>query len=69
MAFKAKTGKKSHRSHATEEAVKEMNKEPMKGFHVTIPASLHTAFKTKTATNGESMKDVLLKLITGYVEK
>ncbi len=69
MAFKAKTGKEKHRSHTTDEAIRELTKEELKGFHVQLPAELHTAFKMKVASNGGKMKDVIIQLVNGYVEK
>jgi len=69
MALKAKTNKNRHRSHTTDKAIEELTKEELKGFHVQLPASLHAAFKAKTATNSEKMKEVIVKLIQEYVEK
>ncbi len=69
MVFKAKTGSGKHRSHTTDDALQELTKEELKGFHVQLPASLHTAFKIKTASKGEKMKNVIIKMVTDYVEK
>ena len=69
MAFKAKTGEGRHRSHTTDEALKELTKEELKGFHIKLPAELHTAFKIKTASNGEKMTEAVIQLIREYVEK
>ncbi len=69
MAFKAKTGTGKHRSHTTDDALQELTKEELKGFHVQLPTNLHTAFKIKTAGQGVKMKDIIIKLVTDYVEK
>ncbi len=68
MAFKAKTDR-GHRSHTTDEAIKEATKEPQKGITIYMPESLHRRFKTKASANGEKLKDVLLQAIQNYVEK
>ncbi len=68
MAFKAKE-KGKRRNHNTEEAIAEVKKESIKGFHVQLPASLHTALKIKASSNGENMKNIVTRLITNYVEK
>lgn len=69
MAFEAKRGKGRHRSYTTENAVSDVTQEELKGFHVQIPLSLHTSFKSKAAGNGEKMKDIVNKLIREYIEK
>jgi hypothetical protein len=69
MAFKAKTGEKKHRSHTTDAAVRELTKEELKGFHVQLPANLHTDFKMRAASNGENMKDAIIRMVKEYVHK
>ncbi|MCH9659472.1 MAG: hypothetical protein K0U54_01030 [Bacteroidetes bacterium] len=69
MAFKAKTGKDKHTSHTTQDAIKELTKEELKGFHIQLPVKLHTDFKSKVASNGEKMKDVIIKMVQEYVGK
>jgi hypothetical protein len=69
MAFKAKTGKNKHRNHNTDEALKELTREELKGFHVQLPTDLHTAFKMKAAGNGEKMKDAIVRMVREYAEQ
>jgi hypothetical protein len=67
--LKAKTGKDRHRSRNTEEAIEELTKEDLTGFHMQVPKTLHTAFKIKAASNGETMKSAVLRMILKYVQK
>jgi len=69
MAFKAKTGKNKHRNHNTDEALKELTKDELKGFHVQLPTDLHRDFKMKAAENGEKMKDVVVRMVREYSDK
>ncbi len=41
----------------------------IKRMNINVEASLHDAFKSATAGQGEKMTDVLLKFIEDYVAK
>ncbi len=69
MAFEAKKGGGRHRSRNTDEAIEELTREELTGFHLQIPKALHTAFKIKAVSNGETMKEAVERMIKGYVEK
>ncbi len=69
MAFKAKTGENRHRSHTTDEAIKELTKEELKLLNVRIPAKLHKEFKMKVLENGEDMTTALTNFIERYVDR
>lgn len=69
MALKAKTGNLKHRSYKTDEAITEATKEQMVGLNINIPKNIRNLFKAKTATNSETMQDVLIKAIYRYIEK
>jgi len=70
MPFEAKKkGAGRHRSRNTDEAIEELTKEELTGFHMKIPKTLHTAFKIKATINGETMKDAVERMIKGYVDK
>lgn len=43
-------------------------KEEVKGFHVQLPAKLHTAFKTKAASKNEKMKDIIIRMVKEYTD-
>lgn len=68
MAFKAKTGTKKHRSYTTDEAITEATKEDMVGLNINISKQKRALFKAKTATNSETMQDVILEAINRYIE-
>lgn len=68
MALKAKIGTKKHRSYKTDEAITEATKEEIVGLNINIPKNIRTLFKAKTATNNETMQDVLIKAICRYIE-
>lgn len=68
MALKAKIGNLKHRSYKTDEAITEATKEQMVGLNINIPKNIRNLFKAKTATNSETMQDVLIKAIYRYIE-
>jgi hypothetical protein len=41
----------------------------IKRMNLNVPAELHRAFKTATASEGKDMTEVLLEFISNYVEK
>lgn len=69
MAFKAKTNSNKHKSHTVQDAINEATKDEMVGLNVRISINKRNAFKAKSATNNESMQEVLLRAIDEYIEK
>ena len=47
----------------------ELQKQGAKRLNVNLPISLHRRFKVKTAMQGETMSDVVLRLIWEYVKE
>ena len=69
MAFKAKTNSNKHKSHTIQDAINEANKEEMVGLNVRMSVKKRSSFKAKSATNNESMQEVILRAIDEYIEK
>jgi hypothetical protein len=68
MAFEAKKGNKSHRSHTVEAAISEATKDNMVGLNINISKTKRAVFKAKAAIQNETMQDVILKAIDRYIE-
>ena len=66
--MKAKTGRNKHQSHTVDQALKDVQKGPEKALNIFIPEELHKAFKMKTTKEGTNMKEVLVDLISSYVD-
>jgi hypothetical protein len=69
MAFKAKTNSNKHKSHTVQDAIHEATKDYVVGLNVRISIKKRATFKAKSATNNESMQDVILRAIDSYIEK
>lgn len=69
MAFKAKTNSNKHKSHTVQDAINEATKDEMVGLNVRMSVKKRSAFKAKSATNNESMQEVILRAIDEYIEK
>lgn len=67
MALTAKPNRAGHRSRTTDEAMAEAMKEPVKGIIIRVPASKHRTLKAQTATNGETIQQVLERAIDAYI--
>ena len=67
MALAAKTKGRNSQGHKS--ALKEVTKEELKRINFLIPESMHTAFKSKTAENGEKMSDYLTECIRKYINE
>jgi len=59
---------KQHRSRTLDDAIKDVKKVDEAPLMNKIPKDLHTKFKIKVAENGTNMKEVLIKLISDYVD-
>jgi predicted HicB family RNase H-like nuclease len=66
MEFKQTPNK--HRNINLDKAIEAVKKEEDKLFTCRISKSLHKELKAKTVTEDVSIKDVMIKLIEGYVE-
>ena len=69
MAFKAKTNSNKHKSHTVQGAINEATKDKMVWLNVRMSIKKSNAFKAQSATNNESMQEVILRAIDGYIEK
>lgn len=69
MAFKAKTNSNKHKSYTVQDAINEVTKDELVGLNVRISIKKRAVFKAKSATNNESMQDVILRAIDSYIEK
>jgi hypothetical protein len=69
MAFKAKTNSNKHKSYTVQEAINEATKDEMVGLNVRMSVKKRNTFKAKSATNNESMQEVILRAIDEYIEK
>ena len=68
MSFEAKKGKNKHRSHTVDKAIVEATKEKMVGLNINIPKNKRAIFKAKSAINGDTMQDIIIKAIDKYIE-
>lgn len=68
MSFEAKKGKNKHRSHTVDQAIIEATKVDTVGLNINIPKNKRAIFKAKTAMNGDTMQDIIIKAIDSYIE-
>lgn len=63
-------GKRTPRNHPNADRVKAaMQEEEQKQLKVLLPASVHARFKAQAATEQRAMNDIMLELISGYLDK
>lgn len=67
MALVAKKSGRNSQGH--KKALEEVTKEDLKRINFLIPESMHTAFKSKVATNGGKMSDYLTECIRKYINE
>ena len=68
MSFEAKKGENKHRSYTVDKAIIEVTKVDNVGLNINIPKNKRAIFKAKTAMNGDTMQDIIIKAIDSYIE-
>jgi hypothetical protein len=49
--------------------ISKVEEQKVKRMNLNVPVKLHNSFKSVTASEGENMTDVLLKLIEDYIRR
>ncbi len=68
MAFEAKVKNRGHRSHTTDEAIKEAVKEDTKNVLIRLTESKHKKFKVKATSNSQSLQEILESAVDDYLK-
>lgn len=66
--LKAKTNKNAHKSRTIDEAIKEVQKVEQSQFAFHIPKKMHSDLKIKAAQDGKKIRDIMIDLISNYLE-
>ena len=68
MSFEAKKGINKHRSHTVDLAIAEVVKGDTVGLNVNISKAKRAAFKSKAASKGDTMQDIVIAAIDRYLQ-